>query len=52
MTIDDSIRMLEQLKAKHGGATVVYFDCPACKQSFTPATIVGVAVHMTQPKGT
>lgn len=34
MTIDDAIKRLQDIKAKHGETVRVYFDCPQCQQSF------------------
>lgn len=47
MKIDAAIAQLERVKAKHGNVEV-YFDCPKCRESFTPNTVVGSAVHLTQ----
>lgn len=46
MTIDDAIAMLERLKRKHGGDVMLCFDCPECRQSFTPGTVETSAVHL------
>ena len=47
MTTSQAIERLQQLEKEHGPVEV-YFDCPACGKSFTPNTVVGLAVHMTQ----
>lgn len=47
MLLSEAIRrMTAQMKA-HGDVEV-YFDCPKCGSSFTPNTVVGVAVHLTE----
>jgi hypothetical protein len=50
MTIQQAITMLERAKAKHGGEVQVYFDCPHCREAFTPSTLVTEAVHVAAEK--
>lgn len=47
MQLKEAIRRLQAMLDKHGDVDV-YFDCPTCRKSFTPNTLVSVAVHMTQ----
>jgi hypothetical protein len=47
MHISEAIDELKALKAKHGNIEV-FFDCPKCRESFTPNSTVAVAVHMTE----
>lgn len=46
MTIQEAIERLEAIAKRHGRETRVYFDCPQCKQSFTPGSTSTVAVHL------
>lgn len=50
MTIAEAIRWLEGHQKMHGPQTLVYFDCPVCKQSFTPGTLATQAVHLKADK--
>lgn len=45
MTIEDAILKLEALMQKHGKGVQVYFDCPTCRQSFTPGMVAIQAIH-------
>jgi len=47
MTVNESIAALERIRKKHGGEVRVYFDCPHCRQSFTPGRVAVDAVHLT-----
>lgn len=47
MTIKMALEWLEHLKKIHGENVDVYFDCPVCKQSFSPSTVVAQAIHVT-----
>lgn len=52
MTIQEAIAMLERVKAKHGPDVPVYFDCPNCKQAFTPGLVETKAVVLaSEPTG-
>jgi uncharacterized C2H2 Zn-finger protein len=43
MTINRAIEHLKEIQARHGDIEV-YFDCPNCKQSFTPDVVVPVII--------
>jgi len=43
MTVSEAIRLLQKIQ-KDNGDVEVYFDCPACHQSFTPGRVVTKAV--------
>lgn len=47
MKISEAVKRLQKMADKHGDVEV-YFDCPKCGQSFTPNTLAGVAVHLTE----
>lgn len=47
MTVAQAIAALKRIEAKHGPDAKLYFDCPACRQSFTPGLVETKAVHMT-----
>jgi hypothetical protein len=44
MTIPEMIKLLQKVQTDHGEAVEVYFDCPHCRQSFTPGRVVTKAV--------
>lgn len=44
MTVAEAIDWLQSIEKQHGSKTVVYFDCPACKQAFTPGTLTAKVV--------
>ena len=46
MTINRAIELLVEHKRKYGDIAV-YFDCPHCKQSFSPGMLAAVAAHIT-----
>ena len=46
MTIAEAIKWLQRIEAKHGGNTLVYFDCPKCEAAFTPTTLATATVHV------
>jgi hypothetical protein len=48
MNITRAIEELERFKKKYGESEV-YFDCPNCKQSFTPSVVVNIGMHMKEP---
>lgn len=50
MTIAETIKRLEEIKNKFGGDIEVYFDCPKCKESFTPSYIATIAIHFEAEK--
>ena len=43
MKVSDARKLLDKVLEKHGDVEV-YFDCPHCKQAFTPAFIETKAV--------
>jgi hypothetical protein len=45
MTIQDAINRLSELKMQVGSDIEVFFDCPKCKESFTPSIIATIAIH-------
>ncbi len=47
MNIRQAIEWLQRLEQKHGSVVAVYFDCPKCKEAFTPDVIDTAAVHIT-----
>jgi hypothetical protein len=47
VTIKDAIDKLTFFRQKHGDVEV-YFDCQSCGKSFTPNTVVGAAVHLSE----
>lgn len=50
MNISDALNLLKRVQKAHGEVEV-YFDCPHCKQSFTPGTVVTQAVVLNgEPK--
>jgi len=50
MTIEDAILKLQALQKRHGNNVQVFFDCPNCKQSFTPGMVVAEAIHWKADK--
>lgn len=45
MTINEAMNRLMDLKSQLGGDIEVFFDCPKCKESFTPSYIATIAIH-------
>ncbi len=53
MNISDAIAQLKRLDRQHGGDVAVFFDCPSCKQAFTPdftATVKAVVIEARKPE--
>jgi hypothetical protein len=46
MTIEQAIKWLNAARTKHGGETLVYFDCPKCGTPYTPGKLVAEAIHV------
>lgn len=46
MTLSAAITRLQKLLEQHGDVEL-FFDCPRCDKSFTPNTVVALAVHLT-----
>jgi len=47
MTVAQAIDKLQEIVRLHGANVQVYFDCPTCKQSFTPGFVAVVAIMIT-----
>ena len=50
MNIKEAIERLEEIRKIQGDHCQVYFDCPKCKESFSPNTVVKMAVHLVEKK--
>jgi CO dehydrogenase/acetyl-CoA synthase beta subunit len=50
MSIKEAIERLSQLRSSVGEDIEVFFDCPKCKESFTPSHIATVAIHFESKK--
>jgi hypothetical protein len=50
MTIKEAIIRLSELRSQLGEDIEVFFDCPKCKDSFTPSTIATIAIHFESKK--
>lgn len=45
MKISEALVWLKKLQSQVGDVPI-YFDCPTCKQSFTPTRAVTMAAHL------
>lgn len=45
MNIEEAIKRLDELRSQVGAQIEVYFDCPKCKESFSPSYIATIAIH-------
>ena len=49
MTIEEMIKKLESIKRGYPDIEI-FFDCPKCKESFTPSIVIILAAHIAGKK--
>jgi len=47
VTLKRAVDFINAMIKKHGEEVKLYFDCPHCKQSFSPDFLEAKAIHLT-----